>query len=69
MITQTFRPATFGKGEQAGTEQFSWQKISVHNTNTSHFQQENSIVRYSVDGRLNIIKAQFGPRIREVGTW
>ena len=38
----------------------------MQSTKYSRSLQEISITSYSVDDRLNVIKTQFGPRLREV---
>ena len=66
MIQKAFRPAPTWEGERAGTDHLAWQQISVHINKTSLSQQEISIINYSVDARLNVVRVYFGPRRSEV---
>ena len=66
MTPKAFRPGTSREGERAGTDNFAWQQISAQNTNSSPSQQQNSIIRYSVDGGLNVIRVEFEQRLGEV---
>ena len=66
MTSKTFRPATSGKGERAGTDNFAWQQLSLHNSKTPQHEQQLSITSYTVDDRLNVINLNLGPHRREV---
>ena len=66
MTHKADRPATSREEGRTGSDQFSWQKMSVHNTKTLPFQQEFSIVSYCLDGGLNVIETHRGSRPREV---
>ncbi len=66
MMHKTFRPAASWEGEQAGTDAFAWRQIPVLNTTIAQNFQDSPIIKYAVDGQLNVIHVQFALRRREV---
>jgi hypothetical protein len=66
MTQKAFRPATSWDEGRAGTDQLAWQLLSVYDTKSSPSQQQISIIRYTVDDSLNVVRIEFGRCLREV---
>ena len=62
MTQKTNRPVTSGKGERAEKVHFAGEQIYLHDNKNPLDQQEISIINYSVDARLNVVRVYFGPR-------
>lgn len=61
MINQKIRPVTLRGGEQAENNYRVWQPIEVLNSKSSLKTQLRSLVAYTIDENLNVIRLQFFP--------
>ena len=66
MTSKTFRPAPSWEGERAETVHFAGEQICRHDNKNPVNRQEISVINYSVDARLNVVRVYFGPRRCEV---
>ena len=61
MTSKTFRPAPSWEGERAETVHFAGEQICRHDNKNPVNHQEISVINYSVDARLNVVRVNFGP--------
>ena len=67
-MTQTaIRPVTLCRSEQAENGNLAWQQIDVLNSKLALKTQPRSLISYTIDARLNVIRLQF-PLLSKRGT-